>query len=73
MVESSTDPAMLAGRIKAGDRSALAQVITLVESTRADHRETTEALLATILLASGRSLRLGVTGAPPCGASSARA
>jgi len=63
------DPAGLAARVKGGDRTALAQAITLVESTRADHRETAEALLAAILPASGQSLRLGITGAPGVGKS----
>jgi len=63
------DPAALAARVKSGDRAALAQAITLVESTREDHRETAEALLAAILPASGKSLRLGITGAPGVGKS----
>lgn len=63
------DPAALAARVKAGDRTALAQAITLVESTRDDHREAAEALLADILRASGNGLRLGVTGAPGVGKS----
>src|SRR5487761_463714 len=59
----------LASRVGAGDRAALAQAITLVESTRDDHRAAAEALLAAILPASGKSLRLGVTGAPGVGKS----
>ncbi|MDE1932259.1 MAG: methylmalonyl Co-A mutase-associated GTPase MeaB [Alphaproteobacteria bacterium] len=64
-----SDPAALAARLQAGDRTALAQAITLIESTRSDHRDTAEDLLAAILPASGRSLRLGVTGAPGVGKS----
>src|SRR5579862_6881506 len=69
MVESPIAPLALAARVKAGDRAALAQAITLVESTRADHRAAAEALLAAILPARPASLRLGVTGAPGVGKS----
>lgn len=64
-----SDPAALAARLQAGDRTALAQAITLIESTRSDHRETAEALLASVLPASGLSLRFGITGAPGVGKS----
>jgi len=53
----------------AGDRRALAQAITLIESTRADHRERADALLAEVLPHSGRSVRLGITGVPGVGKS----
>ncbi len=53
----------------AGDRRALAQAITLIESTRADHRERANALLAEVLPHSGRSVRLGITGVPGVGKS----
>jgi len=53
----------------AGDRRALAQAITLIESTRADHRERADALLAEVLPHSGRSMRLGITGVPGVGKS----
>jgi LAO/AO transport system kinase len=53
----------------AGDRRALAQAITLIESTRADHRERADALLADVLPHSGKSVRLGITGVPGVGKS----
>ncbi|MCW5737957.1 MAG: methylmalonyl Co-A mutase-associated GTPase MeaB [Enhydrobacter sp.] len=53
----------------AGDRRALAQSITLIESTRADHRARADALLASVLPHSGRSVRLGITGVPGVGKS----
>ena len=53
----------------AGDRRALAQAITLIESTRADHRERADALLAELLPHTGKSVRLGVTGVPGVGKS----
>ena len=53
----------------AGDRRALARAITLVESTRTDHRERADALLAELLPHSGKSVRLGITGVPGVGKS----
>ena len=38
----------LAERLAAGDRRALARAITLVESTRDDHRAAAQALLAAL-------------------------
>jgi LAO/AO transport system kinase len=59
----------LAQAVRAGNRRALAQAITLVESTRRDHRAEAEALLTELLPACGRSLRLGITGVPGAGKS----
>ena len=53
-----------------GDRRSLAQAITLAESTRTDHRTKAEALLAELLPKSGRSVRVGISGAPGVGKSS---
>jgi len=50
-------------------RRALAKTITLLESTRADHRTRADALLGALLPHAGRSLRLGVSGAPGVGKS----
>jgi len=55
--------------VRAGDRRALARAITLVESTRADHRAEANALLAALLPHTGRSIRLGITGVPGVGKS----
>ncbi len=60
----------LAARLCAGDRRALARAITLSESTRPEHRARAEALLEELLPRTGRSLRLGVSGAPGVGKSS---
>src|SRR5262245_17308545 len=65
--ERSTD-ALLAPLL-AGDRRALAQAITLIESTRADHRERADTLLASVLPHTGKSVRLGITGVPGVGKS----
>ncbi len=59
----------LADQVLAGDRRALARAITLVESTRADHRDQAETLLARLLPASGGAVRLGITGVPGVGKS----
>ncbi len=66
-LESQADP--LLAPLLAGDRRALAQAITLVESTRSDHRERADALLAAILPHTGKSVRLGITGVPGVGKS----
>lgn len=62
-------PTALATAIRAGDRRALARAITLVESTRADHREQARALIADLLPDTGKSVRLGITGVPGVGKS----
>jgi LAO/AO transport system kinase len=58
-----------ADAIRAGDRRALARGITLVESTRPDHREEAVALLDELLPATGGSVRVGISGAPGAGKS----
>ncbi len=59
----------LAQQIIAGDRRALARGITLVESTRADHRQQATKLLQQIMPATGKAIRLGISGAPGVGKS----
>ena len=59
----------LAQRLQAGERRALAKAITLIESTRADHREQADALLTGLMPATGRALRLGISGVPGVGKS----
>lgn len=53
----------------AGQRRAVAKAITLLESTRADHRARAEELLNALLPHSGGSLRLGISGVPGVGKS----
>ncbi len=62
--------AELAARLAAGDRRALARAITLAESTRADHRASTQALLAALPSPARPALRVGLTGTPGVGKSS---
>lgn len=61
-------PSDLASRIHAGDRRALAQAITLVESRRDDHRTAAMALL-TDLGTDRQALRIGLSGTPGVGKS----
>jgi len=64
-----TQTAELARAVCEGDRRALARAITLVESTRADHRDDAVALLEEILPATGAAMRVGISGAPGAGKS----
>ncbi len=59
----------LAERIQSGDRRSLAKGITLVESTREDHRGQAVELLETVMPATGNSIRLGISGVPGVGKS----
>jgi GTPase len=59
----------LASALRAGDRRALARAVTLVESTRPDHRAEAERLIETILPHTGGATRLGITGPPGAGKS----
>ncbi|MBP7668409.1 MAG: methylmalonyl Co-A mutase-associated GTPase MeaB, partial [Burkholderiaceae bacterium] len=50
-------------------RRAVAKTITLLESTRPDHRARADVLLNALLPYSGRSFRLGISGVPGVGKS----
>lgn len=52
-----------------GDRRSLARAITLIESSREDHRERAQTLLDAALPHAGKSLRIGVSGPPGAGKS----
>ncbi|MFI5662430.1 methylmalonyl Co-A mutase-associated GTPase MeaB [Streptomyces sp. NPDC051684] len=52
-----------------GKRAVVARAITLVESTRPQHRELAQQLLTQLLPHSGRSRRIGVSGVPGVGKS----
>jgi LAO/AO transport system kinase len=66
-------PAQLADAVldagSPGQRRALAKAITLIESTREDHRAQADALLERLLPHAGRSLRIGISGVPGVGKS----
>ena len=53
-----------------GDRSLLARAITLIESSRPADREMAEQIIEICLPASGKSIRIGITGVPGAGKSS---
>jgi len=59
----------LADAVIAGDRRALARAITLIESTRADHRARAEALIGKLLPRTGKAVRIGISGSPGVGKS----
>ena len=62
------DAALVQG-VVARDRRALAKTITLLESTRVDHRERGEKVLEALLPHSGKSIRVGISGVPGVGKS----
>ncbi|QDQ97406.1 methylmalonyl Co-A mutase-associated GTPase MeaB [Tomitella fengzijianii] len=63
------DVGALAEGIRAGRRADLSRAITLVESTRVDHRALAQELLMLLLPESGGSHRVGITGVPGVGKS----
>lgn len=61
----------LAKAVRDGDRAALPRAITLLESTREDHREQAQQLLLELTPDSGNAHRVGITGVPGVGKSTA--
>ena len=59
----------LAEAIRGGDRAALARAITMVESTRADHRDQAQQLLLELMPEAGKAQHIGITGVPGVGTS----
>src|ERR1700709_206203 len=59
----------LAQALSNGDRAALARAITLVESTRPDHREQAQLLLTELMPEAGNAMHVGITGVPGVGKS----
>ncbi len=55
--------------VRGGDRRALARAITLIESTRRDHRAEARALLESLMPNTGGAIRIGISGAPGVGKS----
>ncbi len=64
-----SDMEELAEKVRSGDRLALARAITMIESTREDHRTHAERLLETLLPDTGKSIRVGISGVPGVGKS----
>ena len=65
----SLDVERLARALRAGERTVLSRAITLIESKRADHRRAAAALTQALLGATGKAVRVGITGAPGVGKS----
>ncbi|MEM7508568.1 MAG: methylmalonyl Co-A mutase-associated GTPase MeaB [Pseudomonadota bacterium] len=73
MSDRLTDPSELAEALMRGERRALARAITLIESTRPDHRRDARALLDRIgqtgATGPGAARRIGLSGTPGVGKS----
>ncbi len=69
MPQPSLDPDDLARRIRAGERRALGRAVTLVESTRADHRAAARELLERLGTPGSVARRIGLSGTPGVGKS----
>ena len=63
------DMDMLSAGVRKGNRRALAQAITLLESTNPDHRHDADCLLASLLPHGGNTIRIGISGVPGVGKS----
>lgn len=66
---ATEDTVALAESLRKGDRRALARAITLIESTRPDHRVAASELLEALMPHTGNSVRIGISGAPGVGKS----
>ncbi len=66
---TAPDPDRLAADVLAGSRTALSRAITLVESTRADHRAASRVLLTALAGRTGGAIRVGISGVPGVGKS----
>lgn len=55
--------------IKNGDRTILSRAITLIESTRGEHRELAQQIIESCLPGTSKSVRIGITGVPGVGKS----
>ncbi len=64
------EPGEMAEGILAGDKVILSRAITMIESTRAEDRVSSQELLKILLPKTGNSIRLGITGVPGVGKSS---
>lgn len=65
----TVDAEALAAGVRQGQRRALAQAITLIESTSPAHRAIANRLLQALMPATGNSMRIGISGVPGVGKS----
>ena len=63
------DPDLLAKQVLAGERTAIARAITLVESSKPAHHAVAADLLRILRPYSGKAVRVGITGVPGAGKS----
>jgi GTPase len=63
------DSQQLVAAVLAGERRALSRAITLVESSREDHRAEAAKMLEGLVPSSGKSIRIGISGVPGVGKS----
>ncbi|OWU85135.1 arginine transporter [Oceanicola sp. 22II-s10i] len=63
------DVAELADKVIAGDRRALSRAVTLVESSRADHRAMTAEMMERLRNSGREAVRIGLSGTPGVGKS----
>jgi len=68
-VRVADDDATLLSSLRDGDRRSLARAITLIESTRPDHRRRARQLLDDLEPASPPAVRIGLSGSPGSGKS----
>src|SRR5947208_2274847 len=66
---TTADVASLARGVRAGERATIARAITLIESRRSDHQKKARRLVQDLLPATGKAVRVGITGAPGVGKS----
>src|SRR5207245_11593610 len=66
---SSPDIISLAKDLRLGHRAALARAITLIESRRGDHQAAARELGQALRTATGKAVRVGITGSPGVGKS----
>jgi LAO/AO transport system kinase len=69
MRDPNIEMGALVDGIRSGQRAALARAITLIESRRADHQADARKLVQSLLLSTGSSIRVGITGSPGVGKS----
>ncbi|MGS0686166.1 methylmalonyl Co-A mutase-associated GTPase MeaB [Nakamurella sp. GG22] len=66
---TGADPHRLADEVLSGSRTALSRAITVVESTRPDHRAAARVLLTALAPRAGGAVRVGISGVPGVGKS----
>lgn len=68
-MRQTLDPAALAELVVAGSRAHIARALTLVESSRPDHRARARELLTLLRPYTGNAVRVGISGVPGAGKS----